>query len=63
MRNSPPERSQPTSISALGSVNGKWCGRKRVTTLSVSKNRAMKVSRVHLRWPMWTPLSITRPST
>ena len=59
---SPPERSQRTSISALGSVNGKWCGRKRVSTSGVSKKRLMKVSSVHFRWPIWMARSITSPS-
>jgi len=59
---SSPERSQRTSSSALGSVKGKWCGRNRVSTEGVSKNRWMKVSTVHFRWPMWMALSITRPS-
>ena len=43
-------------------MNGKWCGRKRVTTLSISKKRAQKASSVHFRWPMWMSRSITRPS-
>ena len=58
----PPERSHCTSISADGSVKGKWWGRKRVVTPAVSKKRATKVSSVHLRWPMWMARSITRPS-
>src|SRR5690606_254347 len=58
----PPERSQRMSISAEGSVKGKWCGRKRACTASSSKKRAMKAASVVFRWPMWMSRSITRPS-
>ena len=34
---SPPERSQRMSISADGSVNGKWCGRNRASIEASSK--------------------------
>ncbi len=51
------------STSAEGSVKGKKDGRKRIFTLSTSKNALQNSSRIHFRWAMLACLSITRPST
>ncbi len=51
------------STSAEGSVKGKKEGRKRIFTLSTSKNALQNSSRTHFRWEMFACLSITRPST
>ena len=53
---------QTRSTSALGSVNGKYDGRNRVTMPSPNIADA-KWSRVPLRWAIVMPSSIASPST
>ena len=52
---------QRQSISALGSVNGKYDGRSRVTVPSPN-SRETKASRLPLRWAIVMPSSTARPS-
>ena len=58
----PPQSSQLTSTSMLGSVNGKKCGRTRMSR-SPPKNSRVKCATVPLRSARVMPSSTTRPST
>ncbi len=58
----PRQTKQRRSTSALGSVNGKYDGRKRVVTPS-PKIAPAKWSSDPLRWAMLMPRSMTSPST